>query len=44
MTATSTALSGLPTGSEVGELLEGLLDRVVLMSAPGPVHISIWKV
>ena len=21
-----------------------LLDRVVLLSAPGPVHISIWKV
>ena len=21
-----------------------LLDRVVLVSAPGPVHISIWKV
>ena len=29
MTATSTSLSDLPSGPEVGELLEGLLDRGV---------------
>ena len=41
MTATSTALSDLPTGAEVGELLEGLLDRgVTAAEEPAPVLLG----